>query len=212
VEAAIAEVKDQGGTLDEETARKARRQVEDAAQRERERAERTRERGVDGAEEILEALETGTRVRIGQGGTTGHVLEVRADKVAVDVSGLRMEVPAADVTILPPLEDDDRRGGSGRRTGGTASAGSSWSDAAPSGSYEIDLRGQRLHEVDLSLGRAIDGALLADLHEVRIIHGKGTGAVKTRVRELLEEDRRVESFREGYQNEGGSGVTIAVFR
>jgi len=158
-------------------------------------------------------------VRIGSGGTTGHVLEVRADKVAVDVGGLRMEVPAAELTLLPPLEEGEGRGGSGRRRGGgnagsgsDASAGSGWSGQVPAGSYEIDLRGQRVHEVDLSLSRAIDGALLADLHEVRIIHGKGTGAVKARVRELLREDGRVESFREGRTGEGGSGVTVVVFR
>jgi len=222
VEAAISEVRERGADLDEETARRARRQVEEAAQRERERARRKESgRRREAAAAVVEELEPGTRVRIGEGGTTGHVVELRDEKVAIDVSGLRMEVPAADVTILPPLEDDERRGGSrGRRGGGEAASGpgareaaaGGWSGDVPSGAYEIDLRGQRVHEVDLSLGRALDGALLADLHQVRIIHGKGTGAVKARVRELLEEDARVESFRDGRLGEGGTGVTVARFR
>ncbi len=210
VEAAIAEVKEAGAPLDEETARKARRQVEEAAKRQRERARRTAEgREREAADEVLGELEPGARVRIGEAGTTGHVVEIRDRKVAVDVSGLRMEVPAADLTILPPLDDEQVGGGRKRRAG---RVGSGWSGEVPTGGYEIDLRGQRVHEVDLSLARSLDGALLADLHEVRIIHGKGTGAVKARVRELLEGDARVESFRDGRPGEGGSGVTVAVFR
>ena len=209
VEAAIAEVKDAGGELDEETATRARRQVEEAAREQRERAKRRKAGGKPSTdvEEILEELEPGVRVRIGEAGTTGHVLEVRDRKVAVDVSGLRMEMPAADVTILPPLEDDEDSARKRR-----SSAGSGWTGDTSAGSHEIDLRGQRVHEVDLSLGRALDGAVLADLHQVRIIHGKGTGAVKARVRELLERDARVESFRDGQRGEGGSGVTVAMFR
>jgi len=210
VEAAIAEVKkDAAGGLDEETATKARRQVEEAAREQRERAKRKKARTESSAdvEELLGDLEPGVRVRIGEAGTTGHVLEVRDRKVTVDVSGLRMEVPASDVTILPPLDEDEN---DGRRRSSAAASG--WTGETPAGSHEIDLRGQRVHEVELSLGRALDGALLADLHQVRIIHGKGTGAVKARVRELLERDARVESFREGQRGEGGSGVTVAVFR
>jgi DNA mismatch repair protein MutS2 len=219
VEAAIEEVKRKGTELDDETARRARRQVEQAASRERERARRKVGRKREEASiEVAEVLEPGARVRIGEGGTTGHVLEIRDTKVAVDVSGLRMEVPASELTPLPPLEDDaagGRRGraASGARTGGEKVARSdAWSGEVRTASYEVDLRGQRIHEVDLELPRAIDGALLADLHEIRIIHGKGTGAVKARVQELLEGDARVESFRGGRPGEGGAGVTIAVFR
>lgn len=219
VEAAIAEVKQKGAELDEETARKARRQVEEAASRERDRARRkvgARKEAASAA--AAEELEPGARVRVGEGGTTGHVLEIRDTKVAVDVSGLRLEVPAADLTLLPPLEEKAASGG-GRGTGsGPGSAARSaaridgWSGDTSAGAYEVDLRGQRVHEVDLELPRAIDGALLADLHEIRIIHGKGTGAVKSRVKELLKGDARVESFRGGRPGEGGAGVTIAVFR
>jgi DNA mismatch repair protein MutS2 len=77
---------------------------------------------------------------------------------------------------------------------------------------EADLRGLRVEEVDLSLGRALDGAVVANLSELRIIHGKGTGAVRSRVQELLRADARVKEFRSGGPGEGGWGVTIAVLR
>ena len=92
------------------------------------------------------------------------------------------------------------------------SAGSvSWK--APEGpvSTEVDLRGLRVDEVDQQLLRSIDEAILSDLAELRIIHGKGTGAVRARVTALLEHDGRVTSFRVGGRVEGGAGVTVASF-
>jgi DNA mismatch repair protein MutS2 len=55
---------------------------------------------------------------------------------------------------------------------------------------------------------ALDAAIQADLPRLRIIHGKGTGAVRDRVQELLAGDARVPSFRFGTGREGGIGVTV----
>jgi DNA mismatch repair protein MutS2 len=56
---------------------------------------------------------------------------------------------------------------------------------------------------------ALDAAIRADLRSLRIIHGKGTGALRARVGEMLQKDTRVRAFRLGLWNEGGAGVTIA---
>ncbi len=76
---------------------------------------------------------------------------------------------------------------------------------------EVDLRGFRVDEVDQELMRSIDEAILSDLTELRIIHGKGTGAVRARVTALLEDDGRVSTFRVAGRAEGGAGVTVASF-
>ena len=68
--------------------------------------------------------------------------------------------------------------------------------------------GLRWDEVELELGRALDAAVVGELSELRIIHGKGTGAVRMRVQELLRGDRRVKEFRLGVHGEGGAGVTV----
>ena len=73
---------------------------------------------------------------------------------------------------------------------------------------EIDLRGMRFDEVDDVLLPALDNAVRADLRSLRIIHGKGTGALRDRVTELLRKDTRARSFRMGLWNEGGAGVTV----
>jgi DNA mismatch repair protein MutS2 len=74
---------------------------------------------------------------------------------------------------------------------------------------EVDVRGVRVHEVEDLVLQALDGAVRADLRALRIIHGKGTGALRDRVSELLRGERRVKAFRLGAWNEGGDGVTVA---
>ena len=59
--------------------------------------------------------------------------------------------------------------------------------------------------------QALDDAVRADLKSLRIIHGKGTGALRARVGEMLHKDTRVRAFRLGAWNEGGAGVTVAEF-
>ena len=81
--------------------------------------------------------------------------------------------------------------------------------SAPS---EIDLRGLRVGEIDDLLMQAIDAAVRADLRSVRIIHGKGTGALRERVTEMLRKESRVKSHRTGAFNEGGTGVTVVELR
>jgi DNA mismatch repair protein MutS2 len=100
-------------------------------------------------------------------------------------------------------------GGAQRRAGGPATAEPAAVDHASS---EVDLRGLRADEVDDVLPRALDAAVLADLPYLRIIHGKGTGALRDRVRELLAADPRVAHAALAPANQGGTGVTIAELR
>ena len=67
----------------------------------------------------------------------------------------------------------------------------------------------RADEVEPIVMQALDAAVRADLRSLRIIHGKGTGALRDRVSEMLRKDTRVKHFRLGAWNEGGAGVTLA---
>ena len=77
-------------------------------------------------------------------------------------------------------------------------------------SLELDLRGKRAEAVFPELDKYINDAYLANLTQVRIIHGFGTGALRRVVRDTLAYHPLVGSFRSGYQEEGGDGVTIAI--
>src|SRR2546428_12560179 len=76
---------------------------------------------------------------------------------------------------------------------------------------EVSLRGLRADEAEAVLIKALDDAILADLPYLRIIHGKGTGALRQLVHDLLTQDPRVERFGFARREQGGHGVTIAEF-
>ncbi len=78
-------------------------------------------------------------------------------------------------------------------------------------SSEVNLRGMRVEEAEPELLAAIDAAVVADLPLLRIIHGKGTGALRAAVQQLLQADRRVARFQLAPPEQGGSGVTIVEF-
>ena len=77
---------------------------------------------------------------------------------------------------------------------------------------EIDLRGMTGDEAEEAVLRALDTAVVEDLPVLRIIHGKGTGALRQRVGDVLRRDRRVSSFSPAVPAEGGWGVTIAEMK
>ena len=79
-------------------------------------------------------------------------------------------------------------------------------------SPEVDLRGMDTVEAVCALSLYLDSAFRANLKQVRIIHGKGTGAVRAAVHQELRRNKHVKTFRLGVYGEGEDGVTIAEFR
>ena len=143
-------------------------------------------------------LAAGDIVEVGTlGGKLGKLVELRGREGVVTVGSLKLTVPLASlarskaqlpkpeitVSVLGDVPEVHAR-------------------------QEIDLRGMRFDEVDDVLLPALDNAVRADLRSLRIIHGKGTGALRERVTELLRKDTRARSFRMGLWNEGGAGVTV----
>jgi len=79
-------------------------------------------------------------------------------------------------------------------------------------SPEVDLRGMMTDEAIGALDLFLDNAVLGKLNEVRIIHGKGTGAVRNAVRTYLKRSRYVKAFRPGRYGEGEDGVTVVELK
>ncbi|MDG5786934.1 endonuclease MutS2 [Evansella sp. AB-P1] len=77
---------------------------------------------------------------------------------------------------------------------------------------ELDLRGVRFEEAMLEVEKYLDDAVLAGYHQVSIIHGKGTGALRKGVQDLLKNHRNVKEARMGSAAEGGSGVTVVSLK
>jgi len=77
-------------------------------------------------------------------------------------------------------------------------------------SLELDIRGCNIEEARERIDKYIDDAVVAGLHEVSIIHGKGTGALRKGVHDFLSGHPHVKSFRLGKYGEGESGVTVVT--
>ncbi len=125
----------------------------------------------------------------------------------VQMGILRSQVNLKDLEKLP----DD--------TGSTASSfkkqsGGSRIKMSKSASVhtEINLLGKTTDEALVELDKYLDDAYLAHLPSVRIVHGKGTGALRKAVHQYLRRQKHVASFRLGEFGEGDSGVTIAEFK
>jgi DNA mismatch repair protein MutS2 len=197
VEAAIRDLKDSAGKQEiADAAREARRRIEETARAQTERMPEERpEISPEGP------VEEGAIVRVAASGAVGTVIELRDGRALVDINGLRMAVPANGLI----------RATAPKREKAKVKV-TTWGESDFNASSEINLVGMRVEEALTLLTQAIDGAVRADLPSLRIIHGKGTGALRKAVTEALKNDPRVKSFRLGSPLEGGSGVTLAEFK
>ena len=73
---------------------------------------------------------------------------------------------------------------------------------------EIDVRGMIGDDAWFVVDKYIDDAVLACMPTIRIIHGKGTGALRAALWKFFKQDRRIKSYRHGEYGEGDSGVTV----
>ena len=81
-----------------------------------------------------------------------------------------------------------------------------------SASMECDLRGMTVDEALLTLDSFIDNAILTHVHQITIIHGKGTGALRAAVQAHLKQHKAIRTFRLGVYGEGEAGVTVAELK
>ncbi|MNI90291.1 Endonuclease MutS2 [compost metagenome] len=77
---------------------------------------------------------------------------------------------------------------------------------------ELDLRGANLEEALIEVDRFIDEAYLGNLGQIYIIHGKGTGILRTGISDYLRKHKHIKSYRLGNYGEGGTGVTVAELK
>lgn len=133
----------------------------------------------------------------------GEVLEL-GNKILVQSGMLKTRVKPEDLRLIKPKKKEAspaRR--MLRRTTSRAD-----SDVTT----ELDLRGQTVDEALANLGMFIDKCLLNNISEIRIIHGKGTGALRAAVGEELRHHPNISEYRLGVYGEGENGVTIAKLK
>ena len=145
----------------------------------------------------------GDTVEIKSMGMKAEVVSVSPDRVLTLRAGI-MNVTAKEDEVLL-IE------GQKAKTQKTVAAASTQLRAAPV-APEIDLRGMETVDGVIAAERYIDSAVMGKLKTVTIIHGKGTGALRAAIQQMLKRNKCVKSFRLGRYGEGETGVTVVELK
>ncbi len=149
-------------------------------------------------------LRAGDTVRVTTLDVDGELLkDPSGGDALVQVGSMKLSVPLG---VLRPA----RRAKSRRKE--PTGAEELTSSRAQTVSPELKLIAQRVEQALENLDKYLDDAYLAGIPSARIIHGKGTGALRKAVWEFLEGHHAVESFRLGEKEEGGAGATLVEFK
>jgi DNA mismatch repair protein MutS2 len=154
-----------------------------------------------GGDQLTGPIEVGDRVWVASLQASGEVLAVYGATAEADVQlgNFRLKLPMKRLELRQKAVKEPA-------THVGVQSGSSGLGASPG--LELDLRGERVEEGLDRLERYLNDAYLARLPWVRIIHGRGTGAMRSAVRDALKGHPLVGSMRSGEGNEGGDGVTV----
>jgi len=186
---------EEGASIKEHKLIEARRRLEEAVPA----APTARMRAATGVKP--HRIEAGDEVIVHSlNGQKGHVVELSgASEAVVQLGIMKMKVPLDELEQVraKPVKAPVKTAPSVTRTRDEHTR------------TELDLRGTTLDEAILEVDRFLDEAFLSNLGQVYLIHGKGTGALRTGVQEFLRRHKHVKSYRLGNYGEGGAGVTVA---
>lgn len=149
-------------------------------------------------------IEPGDEVKVYSLNQKGHVVEISGNEAVVQLGIMKMKVRKDDMELIASAKqqapEKQRSGANVKRT------------RSENVRSELDLRGENLEEAIMEVDRFLDEALLGNLTLVYIIHGKGTGVLRSGIQEFLKRHKHVKSYRNGAFNEGGMGVTVAELK
>ena len=154
-------------------------------------------------------IRVGDQVELPGVNRAAEVLTVNADGSLVLQAGkMKMTVKHGQVRLLETAEEIQKK----KKQQSRAQSSSPKIQLASRAASELDIRGYETLEAESVVDNYIDSAVMAKLGSVTIIHGKGTGALRKAVHEILRRNKAVKSFRLGRYGEGEAGVTIVELK
>ncbi|HZT43734.1 MAG TPA: endonuclease MutS2 [Chthonomonadaceae bacterium] len=154
-------------------------------------------------------FKVGDVVRVTSLNLDGHLLEEPRDGVVpVQIGAMRVTLPLDQLRPLPKSAAREAE----RRTAAPSGAGDIAMRKSMQIAPELMLRAMRVEEAQPILDKYVDDAYAAGIHQARIIHGIGTGALRRVVWDYLRGHPAVASFRLGEEGEGGEGATVVTFK
>ncbi len=146
-------------------------------------------------------LQVSDEVKVLSYGQKGTLIEkVSANEWIVQIGILKMKIVENELEYVKPEKD--------RKTSSTVTVKGRTGHVK----LELDLRGERYEDAIIRTEKYLDDAILSNYHQVSIIHGKGTGALRQGVQQYLKKNKRVKSYRYGDAGEGGHGVTVVELK
>ncbi|MCL6459834.1 MAG: endonuclease MutS2 [Gorillibacterium sp.] len=148
------------------------------------------------------SIEAGDEVLVINLGKKGHIVEISGGEAVVQLGIMKMKVDLKNLEVIKTSANAAKQQPRQQVVTGLKRT----RDDNPR--LEIDLRGKNIEESIIEVDRYLDESFLSNFHQVSIIHGKGTGALRAGIQDYLRRNRHVKSFRIGAHNEGGDGVTV----
>ena len=149
-------------------------------------------------------FEVNDYVKVNSINNTGYIKSIKGNKIEVDIDGMLLKTDLGDLVKLPdPKKAKIKQNYAKIDKVFLGKSGVS---------LECNLIGLHVDEAKEKLEKYIDDCMLMHYHEVRIIHGHGTGALRTMVKEYCASNKNIKSTRFGDTYEGGVGATIITFK
>ena len=145
-------------------------------------------------------------------GDTVRILSLNADGTVLTVPDAKGEVSVQAGALKMKTSLSNLRLTRAQKAAPKSAVHSTKTAANVSVPMQCDLRGMNLEEALAEADRYLDDAYLAGLHEVTLIHGKGTGILRSGIQQHLRKTPHVKSFRLGVYGEGEDGVTVVTLK
>ena len=142
-------------------------------------------------------FKVGQSVKVQSFGQQGVLVEKVDKEWVVQMGMLKMKLPEEDLIVM----EEEKEKKTTTFTGSVRTVGT-----------EVDLRGERVDAALSHLSQYLDSALLSNYQKVTVIHGHGTGAVRSAVHDALKRHPSVKKYETAPANQGGTGATIVTFK
>jgi DNA mismatch repair protein MutS2 len=193
-------------------------QIIERKKRQQERKEqREKKRGseeVQQAQQVIKEVEkektpvelaAGVKVKVKGSDLVGEIVKVSGKNVSVAIGEIITKMAINKVEPISGKQYKDHFKPAERKS---VYSGSSISERRLNFNPNIDIRGKRLDEAIEIVTRFIDDAIMVDMGQVSILHGKGNGVLREEIRKYLKITPGVKSFRDEHIERGGTGITI----
>ena len=159
---------------------------------------------IEKPEEHIE-LQPGDKVRIKGQNTIGDLIEINLKNAVVAFGQLITTLPRVQIERL---SNNEAKNLGKNRKSGTSRLAENFSEKRLTFKPEIDIRGQRVEEAISKVTEFIDEAIMFEVGQLRILHGKGHGILKETIREFLRSEPMVKNFKDEHVDFGGAGITV----